>query len=139
MRLYVLDTDILTLFQRQHPVVLQNIEAHAHDQLAITVITVEEQLTGWYRVVRRAKRVEKLAEAYDRLTNAVSFLSSMTVLSFPPPAIERYEALKKQKLNIRAMDLRIAAISLHNKGTVVSRNLSDFKRIPGLTVEDWSV
>ncbi len=90
MRLYVLDTDILTLFQRQHPVVLQNTEAHAHDQLAITVITVEEQLTGWYRVVRRAKRLEKLAAAYDRLTNAVSFLSAMAI---PVVSTTRHRAL----------------------------------------------
>jgi predicted nucleic acid-binding protein len=82
--------------------------------------------------------VDKLAEAYDRLTNAVSFLASMTILSFPQSVIQRYEVLKKQKLNIRAMDLRIAAITLESAGTLVSRNLSDFKRISGLTVEDWS-
>ena len=43
------------------------------------------------------------------------------------------------KLNVRANDLRIAAIALENSAIVVSRNLRDFQRVPGLQVEDWSV
>jgi tRNA(fMet)-specific endonuclease VapC len=46
MSLYLLDTDHVSLYQMGHPRILQQILSRLHDQLAITVITVEEQLSG---------------------------------------------------------------------------------------------
>jgi hypothetical protein len=43
------------LNKRGHPVVLQNAVAHLSAGLAITVITIEEQLSGWYTLLRQAK------------------------------------------------------------------------------------
>lgn len=54
-------------------------------------------------------------------------------------AIDRYEDLRKQKLNLGKLDLRIAAIVLETGGTLVTRNVRDFSRVSGLTTEDWSV
>jgi tRNA(fMet)-specific endonuclease VapC len=48
MGLYVLDTDVLTLHRTGHPKVKQQVLSHSQDDLAITVISVEEQLIGWY-------------------------------------------------------------------------------------------
>jgi predicted nucleic acid-binding protein len=45
---YILDTDTLSLLQRGHPKVLQQCRARPHADLAIMVISVEEQLTGRY-------------------------------------------------------------------------------------------
>jgi tRNA(fMet)-specific endonuclease VapC len=53
-------------------------------------------------------------------------------------AIMRYEGLKSLNLNVRKMDLRLAAIVQEHQGVPVSRNLRDFRRLPGLSVEDWA-
>ena len=55
MSLYVLDTDSLTLFQHGHPAVSSRCLAQSQE-LATTVISVEEQLSGWFASIRRARR-----------------------------------------------------------------------------------
>ena len=42
------------------------------------------------------------------------------------------------KLNVGANDLKIAAIGLEVGAVVVTRNVRDFGRVPGLTVENWA-
>ena len=138
MSLFILDTDILSLYQEGHVAVTQRILTHRISELAVTVITVEEQLSGWYRVLRRAKRRPELADAYQRLAEAVPFLAQFAILPFTEAAILRFEQLLAAKLQVRKSDLRIAAIALEYGGTLVSRNLRDFQRVPGLAVEDWS-
>lgn len=54
-------------------------------------------------------------------------------------AIQRYHNLREQHRRIGTNDLRIAAIALENAATLVSRNLSDFRSVADLNVEDWSV
>jgi tRNA(fMet)-specific endonuclease VapC len=138
MSLHVLDTDTLSLLQEQHAAVLGRVAACAPDDLAITVISVEEQLSGWYRRLRRANKPQDLAKVYDRLTATVRSLSRLPVLSFNEAAIRRAKALLASKLNVRKMDLCIAAIALEHQAIVVTRNVRDFQRVPNLVVEDWS-
>lgn len=47
---YILDTDMVSLYQRGLPAVLQHREIHALDLVATTIITVEEQISGWYKI-----------------------------------------------------------------------------------------
>ena len=49
----------------------------------------------------------------------------------------RLEALKQARTRVGTMDLKIASIAMANTATLLSRNLSDFERVPGLRVEDW--
>ena len=43
------------------------------------------------------------------------------------------------KLRIGTMDLRIAAIAIAQDALFLSKNLTDFRKVPGLRVEDWTV
>jgi tRNA(fMet)-specific endonuclease VapC len=138
MSVFVLDTDILTLFQLGHSAVCQHCASQPAGSLAISVISVEEELSGWYTRLRRAQKRDELARVYQRLTDFVTFISRLQILSFTEPAILRYEQLQTFKLNIGKQDLRIAAIVLENGATLVTRNTRDFQRVPNLTFVDWS-
>ena len=139
MTLFVLDTDALSLYQRGDPAIVSRVQKHHPEEMAVTVITVEEQLSGWYALLRRARRPQDLAGVYDRLAANVRFLGRLQVLSFSLPAITRYEELQAQKLNVGKMDLRIAAIALEYGAILITRNRRDFERVPGLAIEDWTV
>ena len=139
MSLYILDTDVLSLYERGHPRISGHVQAWKPGEAAITVITVEEQLSGWYSTVRRAVTPEQQAQAYQRLADGVGHLTAIPVLSYTLKAIARYDALKSMKLNVKKMDLRIAAITLENNAILVTRNVRDFQRVPGLVIEDWTV
>ena len=138
MNLYVLDTDIMTLYQYGHSQVTKAVLEHTSTELAITVISVEEELTGWYTKLRRTRKRDQLARVYDRLSQSVMFFARFQILPFSEPAILRYEDLRRAHRRIGKNDLRIAAIVLEYDATLVTRNSRDFAQIPGLKVEDWS-
>ena len=139
MSQYIFDTDIFTLWYLAHPVVCQRASVHATSDLAVTIITVEEQLTGWYSQLRKTRQRDALARVYQRFTDVVGKLAGLRIFSFEEPAILRYEQLRAMRLNIGGYDLRIAAITLEVGGILVTRNQRDFRRIPNLVLEDWSV
>ena len=103
------------------------------------MFALEEQISGWYRALRQATQATDLARTYDRLTATVRFLSKLPIVSYDEPAILRARQLQSQKLNVRKADLSIAAIALEFHAIVVTRNLRDFSRVPGLVCEDWSI
>jgi tRNA(fMet)-specific endonuclease VapC len=138
MSLYVLDTDHLTLYERDNEAITARAESLPPDQLAITIVTVEEQLTGWYASIRKARSLEKRARAYDGLFCTVALVKKLRVLPFPAAALARYDDLRKQFPRSGKMDLSIAAIVLETNGILVTRNRSDFAKVPGLRIEDWS-
>jgi len=137
--LFLLDTDHLTLYQMGHAQLLQNIARHLTDQLAISVITVEEQLTGWQRALHQAKDDARREQIYQRMARTVEALSGWFVLPLSRAALNRHALLIRQRLNIGSNDLKIAATALENNAMVVTRNLRDFGRVSGLLCQDWTV
>ena len=139
MKLFVLDTDMLTLLEEAHPAVCKKVGAVPADELAVTVVTVEEKLTGWYTLIRRAKKPDQFIHAYRRLAGAVNLLKPLRVLEVSQAGFDLYQNLKAQKLGVGRMDLLIAAVVLDAKATLVTRNRSDFAKVPGLVWVDWSL
>jgi tRNA(fMet)-specific endonuclease VapC len=136
--LYVLDTDHVSLAQRNHPAVLQHLAVTAPANLAVTIITVEEQLRGWLKVIRRVPRGPRLVEAYRALRAAVDYYRRAQLLDFSSEASELFDQLLDQRIRIGTLDLRIAATVLSVDGILVTRNQKDFSRVPGLRCEDWT-
>jgi tRNA(fMet)-specific endonuclease VapC len=85
-----------------------------------------------------AKSIERQIESYARLHALLRELRNRKVLDFDRSAAERFHELSRSRLRVGTMDLKIAAIALVNDATLLSRNLSDFRRVPGLRVEDWT-
>jgi tRNA(fMet)-specific endonuclease VapC len=138
MSLVVLDTDVLTLYQLGDPAVVRRAQGRPVSELAVSVITVEEELTGWYTELRRARKRDRLAQVYQKLTDSIRFLARFQILSFTEPAIIRYEDLRIAYRRLGKNDLRIAAIVLETGASLATRNLRDFRQIKGIQIEDWS-
>jgi tRNA(fMet)-specific endonuclease VapC len=128
----------MALWLRAHPEVTRRAELLTSHELAVTIITVEEALGGWYALIRKARDDDKLAWAYQRLQQSVEFLARLRILTFSPASISRYNELRKSHRRSGKNDLRIAAIVLECGGTLVTRNSKDFAGISGLNLEDWS-
>lgn len=137
MSLYILDTDCFSLWQRNHPLVIEKVQENC-ENLAITIITAEELIRGRLHVIRRASQSEQLVLAYTRLWETLEDLKLLKSLKFDQKAGEIYTKLRSQKIRIGTQDLRIAAIVLANHSVLISRNSRDFGRVQGLRVEDWT-
>jgi tRNA(fMet)-specific endonuclease VapC len=73
-----------------------------------------------------------------RLETIWRWFLKMNVLSFTTQAQARFTELKRGCPRLKTMDLRIASIALVTDSTLLSRNLRDFRQVPGLSVEDWT-
>ncbi|MFH1907625.1 MAG: type II toxin-antitoxin system VapC family toxin [Chloroflexota bacterium] len=135
---YLLDTDHISLAQRGHPHISARILATPPEFLAVSIITVQEQLQGRLAQVQAARDMEALVRAYQALHEAVTFHRAIPILDFDERAAAIFTSLRQQKLRIGTLDLRIAAVALAAGATLITRNRRDFDRAPGLVIEDWS-
>ena len=47
------------------------------------------------------------------------------------------ENLTSRRIRIGTLDLRIASITLAYDATLLTRNIADFRQVPGLKIENW--
>src|SRR5271155_672592 len=105
MKLFVLDTDHLTLLHHDQPVVKARVLAANPKSLAITLITIEEQLSGWYTKIRKAKKPKEIATAYAGFFRSYETTKRLRVLPFSEMAVDRYLLLRKAHPRAGKMDL----------------------------------
>jgi tRNA(fMet)-specific endonuclease VapC len=99
----------------------------------------EPQVLGAHGFLNQAKNSQGLIRGYEILERLPRDYLSFTMLPFDTAAATMYDQLLGQNLRIGAMDLRLAAIARSRDLIVLSRNIRDFSRVPGLTVEDRTV
>jgi tRNA(fMet)-specific endonuclease VapC len=138
MTLYVFDTDHLSLYGRNHPVLIDRLHNHSI-VLTTTAINIEEQLRGRLAQIAEAKTGIVLCSTYQWLSETVKMLSVFEVLQFTAAAQAIYQDLKSQRIRVGTQDLRIASIVLAHEGVLLSRNARDFDRVPNLIIENWTI
>lgn len=106
--------------------------------MATTIISYEEQVRGWMAFIARAKSMPQQLEAYRRLRRHLDNYRQTPVEDFNEAAAGEFQQLRRARIRIGTMDLKIAAIVLSRGATLLSRNLVDFAKVPGLKVEDWA-
>jgi tRNA(fMet)-specific endonuclease VapC len=138
----VLDTDHLSVLQwREQPAcdrLLARLDALPPDDVATTIISFQEQVQGWLTYLNRARKPEQIVLAYTKLEEIWRSFLKMNVLSFGDDTQARFTELRRQCPRVQTMDLRIASIVLVGNATLLSRNIRDYKQVPGLVVEDWT-
>ena len=78
-------------------------------------------------------------QAYTRLQKALLFYQRISWLPFDDAAATVFDQLRATKLRLGTNDLSIAAITLSVNGVLVTRNGKDFRRIPDLPLQDWTI
>ncbi len=123
MSIWILDTDHLSLLQRGNLQIVQRIAAVRPQEIAVTVVTMEEQLQGRLSEIRKASQLsntDKLISAYAYLQETVDDFKGLNVLRFDQTAHVYYVTLQGQKVRIGTQDLRIASIALSVNGILLT-------------------
>ena len=130
---YLLDTNICIYIRQRRPEeVLRRFHKLRPGEAALSVITFGELLYG-------AAKNSQRADALERLRELVHFLPA---LALPESAAETYGAIRAE-LEIKGEmignnDLWIAAHALASGFTLVTNNEKEFRRVPGLRIQNWA-
>lgn len=129
---YLLDTNIcIVLLKDSDALLAQKIKAYPPNKFFLCSVVKAELLYG----ARKSNRVS------DNLETLQIFFRQFESIPFDDKATEFYSInrtlLEKAGTPVGANDLLIAGIAQANQLTVITRNRSEFLRIPALQVEIW--
>jgi tRNA(fMet)-specific endonuclease VapC len=129
----MLDTDIcVDVIRGRSPTVRSRLERTNLDEVAVSSIVAAELWTG----------VSKSAHPGRSRDALHAFLAYVMILDWPAEAAPTYgevrARLEASGRSIGTLDLLIAAHAIHEKATLITRNLSEFRRVAGLKVESWT-
>jgi tRNA(fMet)-specific endonuclease VapC len=128
---YLLDTNIVIyVIKRRPPAALAIFNQH-HGHMAISAVTLAELIHG---AEKSQNRAASLAVVED-------FRSRLTVLEYGEHAAHHYgsirAALELLGQTIGVNDLHLAAHARSAGLVLVTNNLKEFKRVPGLLTANW--
>ncbi len=107
------------------------------DERALPIVVVEEQLRAWLGEIRRTNEVHRQIVPYLRLLKSLDFLLRWKMIGWNELAADQFKRLRKSGVRIGTQDLKIACTALASDALLLSANLRDFERVPGLQVADW--
>jgi predicted nucleic acid-binding protein len=123
---YLVDSDWVADWLKGKQAAITLVSSFARGDVAISLLTYGEIYEGIY-YGRDAKRHER---AFTQ------FLRGVQVVPFSQPIMRRFARirgdLRRKGRLIPDADLLIAATALHHNLSLVSRNVRDFQRVPGL-------
>ncbi|MBN9340998.1 MAG: PIN domain-containing protein [Burkholderiales bacterium] len=129
--LYLLDTNILIAALKGHAPVRQRLESIPLASLRLSSIALGELEFGAEKSVHVERNRARLAELTQRLP--LVGIDADTAVHYA-----RIRAgLERQGTPIGANDLWIAAQALTIEAILVTDNLREFQRVPGLRLENW--
>ena len=128
---YLLDTNIVIYVIKQRPVEALEIFNRHQGRMAISSITLAELVHG----------AEKSSDVSRNMAVVEDFVSRLAVLAYDDKAAWQYgnirATLEKVGQPIGVNDLHIAAHARSNGLTLVTNNLREFEKVPGLLLENW--
>jgi tRNA(fMet)-specific endonuclease VapC len=138
----LLDTDVLSIIQRadgrEYENLVRRLDA-ANDEVAVSIISFEEQMRGWLAFVARSQTLNHQIKGYSHLHALLDDFTTRPVIDFDSALRRAISGADASKSRVGTMDLKIASIAMTHGALLLSRNLSHFRKVPGLHVEDWSV
>ena len=131
MKRYLLDTNICAYFFNGQFNLNEKIREIGFENCVVSEITIAELKYG----VAKSTKKEKNQKALD------TFQSKIEVLPIFP-ALDIY-ATEKARLKTKGkmlddFDLLIGTTAIFNNLTLVTKNVSDFDRLNGIVIEDWT-
>jgi len=131
---YLLDTNACVRYLNGRAVsVRTRMASMPSNTVAVCSIVKAEMYTG----------AMKSVEPERTLLKQEAFLSQFYSLPFDDEAAMIYGNIRAQLeiagTPIGPYDLQIAAIALANNLTLVTHNIREFSRVPGLLLEDWEI
>ncbi len=136
---FLFDTDHLTLYEHDHPPLMQRLVGVGIGAVAVSPVSMEEALRGRLAALARHRKSLLRIQAYARLVSTVDVFHRLPIVAFDQASESEFQRLYALRLRIGMQDLKIAAVALANGLTLLTRNRRDFTHVPGVTLEDWSV
>lgn len=128
---YLLDTNIVIYVIKRRPIAALAVFNRNHGRMAISAITLAELLHG----------AEKSNDPARNLAVVEDFCSRLEVLLYDMRAAAHYggirAVLEQQGTPIGVNDLHIAGHARSQGLVLVTNNLREFQRVPGLLLENW--